>query len=141
MTVLPCPQVLIGADPLALRQAMVNLIQNSQDAMPQGGELKISVAIPKRRQEWGRGKAPADSTFVKISVSDTGRGMDEEERRKAFLPFFTTKEKGTGLGLALVQKAIVGMRGKIEVESELRVGTTFHLYLPLISLGEGKSSG
>lgn len=141
MTVLPCPQVLIGADPLALRQAMVNLIQNSQDAMPQGGELKISVAIPKRRQEWGRGKAPADSTFVKISVSDTGRGMDEEERKKAFLPFFTTKEKGTGLGLALVQKAIVGMRGKIEVESELRVGTTFHLYLPLISSGEGKSSG
>jgi len=141
MTVFPCPAVVIGADPLALRQAMVNLIQNSQEAMPQGGELAISVVIPKRLQEWRRGKVPADSTFVKISVSDNGRGMDEEERKKAFLPFFTTKEKGTGLGLALVQKAIVGMRGKIEVESEAGVGTTFHLYLPVISLGEGKSDG
>ena len=141
VALLPCPEVTIGADTLALRQAMVNLIQNSQEAMPQGGELSISVAMPKRRQGWRRGKVPADSAFVKISVSDNGRGMDEEERKKAFLPFFTTKEKGTGLGLALVQKAIVGMRGKIEVESEVGVGTTFHLYLPLISLGDGKSDG
>ncbi len=141
VALLSCPEVTIGADPLALRQAMVNLIQNSREAMPQGGELNISVAMPKKRQEWRRGKLPPDLTFVKISVSDNGKGMDGEEKKKAFLPFFTTKEKGAGLGLALVQKAIVSMKGKIEVESEVGMGTTFHLYLPLISPGDGKSDG
>jgi len=67
--------------------------------------------------------------------------MEEEEKEKAFLPFFTTKERGTGLGLALVQKAIVGMGGKVEVESEPGSGTTFHLYLPLVPAAKERGSG
>jgi signal transduction histidine kinase len=139
MRITPCPEVVVRADPLALRQALVNLIQNSQEAMPQGGEITMSVTLPRSVRAWARGKFPSsDRRFLRISISDNGRGMDEKEKQKAFLPFFTTKEKGTGLGLALVQKAIVGMGGKIELESELGSGTTFHLDLPLPAPEEGE---
>jgi len=142
MIIRPGPDALIYADPLALRQVFVNLIQNSKEAMAEGGELAISAKLPHKGHESRKRKALSwGEGFVKISVSDNGRGMGEEEKEKAFLPFFSTKENGTGLGLALVQKAVVGMGGKIEVESQLGSGTTFHLYLPLISLEEGKGSG
>ncbi|MDH7500156.1 MAG: ATP-binding protein [candidate division NC10 bacterium] len=138
----PCPRIWIQADPLALRQVLVNLIQNSKEAMPAGGRVEFTVRVPPERLGWQRARpASWEKGFVRISVSDTGRGMGEEEKRKAFLPFFSTKEKGTGLGLALVQKAMVGMGGKVEVESELGSGSTFHLYLPLIPAGEGGESG
>lgn len=132
----PVLKIFIGADPLALRQVFLNLIQNAQEAMPGGGQLVISAKIP-RTGVWRRGKGTLPPRgFIRISVADTGKGMGAEEKRKAFVPFFTTKEKGTGLGLALVQKAIVGMGGKIEMESEPGSGTTFHLYLPLWPLVE-----
>jgi len=142
MIIGPGTDAFIQADPLALRQAIVNLIQNAQEAMPEGGELAISVQIQRKSQGWKRGKdLSREKGFARISVVDNGRGMGDEEKKKAFLPFFTTKEKGTGLGLALVQRAIVGMGGKIEVESELGKGCAFHLYLPLVPLTEGKGSG
>ncbi|HEX9920941.1 MAG TPA: ATP-binding protein, partial [Candidatus Methylomirabilis sp.] len=142
MIIGPGTDAFIQADPLALRQAIVNLIQNAQEAMPEGGELAISVQIQRKSQGWKRGKdLSREKGFARISVVDNGKGMDDEEKKKAFLPFFTTKEKGTGLGLALVQRAIVGMGGKIEVESELGKGCAFHLYLPLVPLTEGKGSG
>jgi len=138
----PCPKIWIPADPLALRQVLVNLIQNSKEAMPGGGKVEISVRVPQKRLGWERGRSGSwEKGFIRISVSDNGRGMREEEKKKAFLPFFSTKERGTGLGLALVQKTMVGMGGKVEVESELGTGSTFHLYLPLIPLPEGEESG
>jgi signal transduction histidine kinase len=142
MIIGPGTDAFIQADPLGLRQAIVNLIQNAQEAMPEGGELAISVQIQRKSQGWKRGKdLSREKGFARISVMDNGRGMGDEEKKKAFLPFFTTKEKGTGLGLALVQRAIVGMGGKIEVESELGKGCAFHLYLPLVPLTEGKGRG
>lgn len=132
---------LVYADPLALKQAFVNLIQNSKEAMPQGGRIAVGIKTPKTGHEMAGVTGLPQEGFVRVSLSDSGKGMEEEEKEKAFLPFFTTKERGTGLGLALVQKAIVGMGGKVEVESEPGSGTTFHLYLPWLPAAKERGSG
>ena len=68
--------------------------------------------------------------MVEITVSDTGHGIPEDIRHKIFLPFYTTKQKGIGLGLAIVQKIIISHSGSIEVESKEGEGTTFRIILP-----------
>ncbi|MEW6570080.1 MAG: ATP-binding protein [Nitrospirota bacterium] len=109
----------IKGDEIFLRQAFINLIQNSVEAMPQGGELTI------------KGSALSyEGGNVNVSISDTGHGISEDIRDKIFLPFFTTKEKGTGLGLAIVHKIIVSHGGTISVISSGK-GTTFDIRLPL----------
>jgi two-component system, sporulation sensor kinase E len=72
---------------------------------------------------------------VKISISDQGRGMTKEQIDQVFLPFFTTKQNGTGLGLSHAIQTVEQHGGFIEIESELNRGTTFHLYLPLSTIG------
>ncbi len=113
------PEVM--ADDLLIRQAFTNLIQNAIDAMPDGGRLEVS----------GRYYAieGMDRT-VEISIRDTGIGIPADKIERIFLPFFTTKPKGTGLGLALVHKIILSHNGKIEVESEEGKGTIFRVLLP-----------
>lgn len=113
------PEVM--ADELLIRQAFTNLIQNAIDAMPDGGRLEVS----------GRYYAieGMDRT-VEISIRDTGIGIPADKIERIFLPFFTTKPKGTGLGLALVHKIILSHNGKIEVESEEGKGTIFRVFLP-----------
>jgi signal transduction histidine kinase len=89
----------------------------------------------------GRGKAPADTSlsllpqlkakeWVKISITDSGNGMNLEEKEKIFEPFFTTKENGTGLGLSIVHKIIENHKGMIKVDSEVGRGSTFSIFLP-----------
>lgn len=106
----------INADELLLRQALTNLFRNAVEAMPGGGELAVSLSIKHNTAE--------------IIVRDTGHGIPGDIRQKIFLPFFTTKEKGTGLGLALVQKVIVAHGGNIEVRSAGDRGTEFRITLP-----------
>ncbi|MCL5023817.1 MAG: ATP-binding protein [Nitrospirae bacterium] len=106
----------LEGDEILLRQAFTNLIQNAVEAMPQGGELGFSFT--------------KDAHAVEVSISDTGHGIPEKIRDKIFLPFYTTKDKGTGLGLALVHKIITSHRGSISVESNEN-GTTFRLRFPL----------
>lgn len=104
-----------------IRQAIVNLIINAVDAMPKGGTLKIRTY----KQEIG-GRA-----WAVIEVSDTGIGMDEETKRRAVEPFFTTKgEKGSGLGLAVVYGTIQRHEGFMEIDSEPGKGTTVRLWFP-----------
>lgn len=103
-------------DEVLLRQACTNLIQNSVEAMKDGGKLSLGY------------KNMGD--FVEVTVSDTGHGIPESIKDKIFLPFYTTKEKGTGLGLAIVQKIIVSHGGEISVESS-NEWTTFKVRLPL----------
>jgi hypothetical protein len=98
--------------------------------MPAGGKLTIATRIRKGRDLRSRFPEAQDDSYVTISVTDTGTGMDAETRNRIFEPFFTTKEKGkgTGLGLAVVYGVVRGHHGFIGVESEKGSGTTFVLY-------------
>jgi two-component system sensor histidine kinase AtoS len=103
------------ADEVLLKQAFSNLIQNAVEAMPDGGAISIRARHGKN---------------VTIEIADTGMGIARETVKKIFLPFFTTKDKGVGLGLALVHKIILSHGGRIEVESREGTGTTFTVTLP-----------
>jgi signal transduction histidine kinase len=108
--------VTLYADPGQLERVFVNLFANAVAAMENGGDLVVKVAPEEER--------------VKIWVSDSGKGMPEEDREKIFDPFFTKKEKGTGLGLAIVLNIIRRHNGNISVVSEEGVGTAFEITLP-----------
>jgi two-component system NtrC family sensor kinase len=110
----------IQADPAQLREVFVNLMTNAAEAMEGGGSLTITTAN-------------AEDEMIKIAFQDTGCGIPEQNLSKIFTPFFTTKAigKGTGLGLAIVYGIIKMHRGQIYVESEVGVGTTFTITLPV----------
>lgn len=109
----------VHADRGQIEQACLNLILNAAEAMSKGGALTVSTSLHH-------------SSFIILTFSDTGTGMTAEQRDRLFEPFLTTKRGGTGLGLAIVHKIIVDAhRGKIEVESAPKKGTTFRLWLPV----------
>jgi signal transduction histidine kinase/CheY-like chemotaxis protein len=136
---LPSEPIVVYADTHHLEQVLMNLATNARDAMPDGGELIISTEEINLGDEFatihGYGKP---GRYALLIVSDTGKGMDEEIRKKIFEPFFTTKEvgKGTGLGMAVVYGIIKQHEGYINIYSEPGIGTTFKIYLPLISSEE-----
>jgi signal transduction histidine kinase len=103
-----------------LRQVFVNLLQNSLDASPRGAPVTVFISEAET----------AKGALVIVSVSDRGRGMDQATRERIFNPFFTTKEQGTGLGLALTARIVEDHRGTIAVESEEGTGTTFTVTVP-----------
>ncbi len=109
--------VRIKVDTEEITQALRNIISNAVEAMPVGGTLTVGSQVGKR--------------LVCIYVQDTGTGMSEEVRREVFSPFFTTKARGTGLGLAVVHKAITRHKGKLFIKSELGKGTSFRIYLKI----------
>jgi PAS domain S-box-containing protein len=125
-------------DPAGLESALLNLVVNARDAMPNGG----SIIIASHEQELDDSH-PAVRTgdlkpgrYVCIAVTDTGKGMSRETLERAFEPFFTTKsrDKGTGLGLAMVYGFVKQSGGTVRVYSELDHGTTVSFYLPLAGI-------
>ncbi|MEY4582082.1 MAG: hypothetical protein RL701_6785, partial [Pseudomonadota bacterium] len=124
------------ADPSQFERLLMNLARNASDAMPQGGTISVRLAlatdVPEHLTSYG---TPNQPTYAELSVTDTGTGMNEEVRTRLFEPFFTTKtsQQGTGLGLAIVYTIVKQYGGHIEVSSELEVGSTFKIYLPLCS--------
>jgi PAS domain S-box-containing protein len=134
------PQVM--GDPGQLLNAVLNLAINARDAMPNGGELEFRTDNTLLDEDYisARGLNVVAGTFLKISVRDTGIGIDASIRERIFEPFFTTKKigKGTGLGLASVFGTIASHNGGIEVLSQKGSGTTFILYLPSVQVTEGE---
>jgi two-component system sensor histidine kinase AtoS len=112
----------IQGDPDSLYRAFSNIVINSIQAMPNGGVLTISSGIDSVRP------------MAQITFTDTGVGMDEKTTKNLFNPFFTTKDKGAGLGMALTHKIIEDHRGTIEVRSDLGHGSTFILRLPVTKM-------
>jgi PAS domain S-box-containing protein len=116
---------LIQVDPLQIEQTLLNVMINSIQSMPMGGELSVQIRMVKA-VHLNREKA-----FVQIKIADTGQGIPEDVLSRVFDPFFSTKgSKGTGLGLAVCQRIIEDHFGKMEIESEEGVGTTCFIRLP-----------
>jgi signal transduction histidine kinase len=133
----------LGKDPMPvkgnsgrLKWALANIIQNAKDAMPAGGRLDLwTRRVPAGEIAQGAGDGPA---WCEIGVRDTGRGMDGEELKRVFEPYFSTKKcphkPGLGLGLACVQGIVRQMGGCIRAESAPGSGTAFRIFLPLAIL-------
>lgn len=101
-----------------LRQLLYNLLLNAAQAMPFGGTLTVRLA-------------ESGPDHLVLAVSDTGVGIPAENLERLFVPFFTTKEEGTGLGLALCYSIVQAHQGRIDVESKVGLGTTFRIQMPL----------
>jgi PAS domain S-box-containing protein len=127
------PAPIVDLDRTQIEQVMLNLYVNAWQAMPGGGEMFIETQIVDIDEGDGARYRLGPGQYGKISVADTGMGMDASTRRKIFDPFFTTKGKsrGTGLGLASAYGIIKNHAGTIAVDSDIGQGATFHLYLPL----------
>ncbi len=106
----------ISCDEVLMRQAFSNVIQNAIESMLDGGNLVIESKSGKD---------------LKIIIHDTGIGIPSDNLKKIFLPFYTTKDSGVGLGLALAHKIITSHGGRIEVESKMGQGTTFTVLIPV----------
>lgn len=106
----------IIADPTEIEQIFTNLVTNALFEMPNGGQLGLSLSL--------------DEDFIRLEISDTGRGIPKEHLNQIFDPFFTTKEKGTGFGLSVVLRIVRGYGGLIKADSIVGRGTSFIVKLP-----------
>jgi signal transduction histidine kinase len=122
------PRVVV--DPELLKTCFLNLMINAVDAMPAGGELSVTI------HRESNGGAPE----LSIEVRDTGRGMTQEEVRTAFEPYFSTKDTGLGLGLALTHKIVADHGGSITLESAPDRGTTARVSIPLEPMVAGEKA-
>jgi signal transduction histidine kinase len=127
----------VKGDPEQLRQVFLNLAINALQAMPEGGKLSVSAGLRRSGRRAGAGRFDAGarpgSELVEVRFRDTGPGIPPADMKNLFIPFFTTKEKGTGLGLPISQRIIENHGGRIEVRSRLGVGSTFTVVLPASS--------
>ena len=126
------------ADPTQMHQVIMNLCTNAADAMREGGTLQVALAkvdLPASEPAGDPNLPPGG--YLRLTVADTGHGMDRRTMERIFDPFFTTKGpgRGTGLGLSVVHGIVKNHDGGITYTSEPGRGTTFHIYLPRLDAG------
>jgi len=130
-----CGGACIETDPSEFNQALVNLVINARDAMPEGGRIEIASRIAELNEEFTAArKHLSPGRFVEVSVTDYGTGIVADTLEHIFEPFFTTKDqgKGTGLGLSMVYGFTQNSAGTVEVDSVIGEGTAFKIYFPAV---------
>jgi len=118
------------ADGIQLRQAVEDILDNAMDAMTSGGTLSFKTHLLKSHKFEAGGRF-IKSDALEICIGDTGPGISEDEFKKVFQPFFTTKKRGTGLGLSLVQKVVKAHGGYVFAQNLPGKGAEFVIRLPL----------
>ena len=134
---------MVKLDPDHFRQALMNLVVNARDAMPKGGSLVIETVNVEMDEKFVREHAGSvPGSYVRVTVSDTGAGMDEETIQRIFEPFYTTKPKGrgTGLGLPMVFGFVKQSRGYLDVTSQPESGSRFSMYFPRVDGGRPETA-
>lgn len=127
---LPSEKVMIRCDALQLQQVLINLALNARDAMSRGGKITIALSADRSRAREG---------MAVLSVADSGCGMTGKVLESIFVPLFTTKRTGTGLGLAVAQQVVARNGGSIHGESTPGAGTTFYIAIPLAGSSHGSA--
>jgi signal transduction histidine kinase len=127
------PDFWVRADAQQIKQVLINLVRNAADSIEHNG-----VIVLRARQESGFARKKPSS--VLMEVSDNGKGMPPEVRKRLFDPFFTTKEGGTGLGLPIAARIVERHGGELRYQTEVRRGTTFSIVLPRLEKNEAKNS-
>jgi signal transduction histidine kinase len=120
----------IEVDARLVRQALINLLLNSVQAMPKGGSIILSTRVERR----------GERLFACVDVTDTGSGIALEDQKRILEPFFTTKATGTGLGLPLVKRVVEAHQGELALTSST-MGSTFTMRLPMTALAQMLDSG
>jgi signal transduction histidine kinase len=119
---------LVPMDEHQMRQALLNLLRNAREATQGGGEVALSAGL-------------ADDGGVLLEIEDHGVGMEYDVRERIFYMFFSTKQRGTGLGLPLTQQIVIAHGGTIRCDSRVAAGTTFRIWLPVASAAAENSTG
>jgi PAS domain S-box-containing protein len=127
-------ELFIDAEETQVQQVLMNLCLNARDAMPQGGRLRVSTTLSLTTPH-GEDKR-RERPWVRLSVEDEGMGMSEQVKERIFDAFFSTKERGTGLGLAVVQQIVESYGGRVEVASQPGRGARFDVWWPAAPAGE-----
>jgi signal transduction histidine kinase len=127
VTVSPGVPSEVNWDHTLVRQAVKNLVQNAIEAMPEGGAVTVEATV-----------SSGQPNAIDLVVGDTGVGIPAEFLDRIFLPFFTLKAKGHGLGLALVHKIVLAHGGRIHVTSREGAGTTFTVTMPVLATGSNR---
>jgi PAS domain S-box-containing protein len=132
---IPRDSAIILADPTQINQIMINLCTNAAHAMEEdGGVLEISLDSITLDESTAQSYELSPGRYIKLTVNDTGHGIDPEIKDRIFDPYFTTREvgKGSGMGLAVVHGIVMNHDGAITVDSEVGKGTTFNVFLPIV---------
>lgn len=132
-------QARVLGDAVQLHQALVNLLANRLESTPAGGRLTVELQVVQISYERAATTPPLRAgAWARLSVSDTGMGMDEPTRQRVFEPYFSTNDAGVGLGLAVVYGVVTGHDGTVLVSSGPGAGTTFEIYLPALDAADDK---